>query len=80
MDSSSVKLLQELTEPLQQQLVERLAHLASTFQQWQRAASSETIEAGGSLGWLGETHMGLLMLEKHEKDHETWEISGEFKC
>ena len=36
---------EDLTEPLQQQLVERLAHLASTFEQWQRAASCETIEA-----------------------------------
>ena len=35
---------QELDEPLQQQLVEAVAILASTFSQWQRCASVETIE------------------------------------
>eukprot|EP00438_Fugacium_kawagutii_P029637 Skav202680 [mRNA] locus=scaffold1791:647385:680064:+ [translate_table: standard] len=40
---------QELPEPLQQQLVERVANLAETFGPWQRSACGETIQAAWQL-------------------------------
>lgn len=43
-------LLQDLPEPFQQQLVERVANLAETFGPWQRSACVETIQALGTGG------------------------------